>query len=90
MLVLGIIFVLLLVCLDLIVAWFVIKLAFFGVLFLIFALIYPEQVFTNSTLCPTCHPGNLTSEPGQLFAFVMLGFLVFCGIMAYRQSKESK
>jgi hypothetical protein len=68
-------------------AWFLLKIIFLSILGIGFAIFYPSQVFTAApNAC--CHPGNLTSESGQMFAFWILIFLAFSGIMAYRQHKK--
>ena len=46
--------------------------------------------FIHPPVIPPEHPGNLTSEPGQMFFFAMLALLAFCAFMAWRQSKEEK
>jgi hypothetical protein len=57
-----------LIVLGFMLVWLLLKLIFLAILGVGFAVFYPSQVFTGA-VNTCCHPGNLTSEPGQMFVF---------------------
>jgi len=62
---------------------FLLKMIAMAILGIGFAIFYPSPVVNAS---PIAH--NLTSVPGQMFALWILGFIAFCGVMAYYQHKK--